>query len=124
MATLWNTRKSRQLGIPLPKRSPVDLYKRDVISKLPEEVRHRLSRMPFPELSQNAPKGSPAPTQEDILQSLISHLQVALLIELSTIPLYLYPYYSVKNSNDPSAVATRGMLFIFSLTAFLNFVSL
>jgi hypothetical protein len=109
MPALWNSRQSRQRGIQLPSRSPAELYQRKVISTVPQDAKHKYSKMPYPELSRKAPAeaGTP-PSQEEILQSLKDHLQVAMLIELSTIPVYLYPYYSVKDVNHPSAVATRG----------------
>lgn len=109
------SREERSQGIALPKRSPLALYNRKVAARIPSAP--RLSRITLNDMSRDVPKipqavqqlpEIPVPNIDDVLESFKEHLQVAMMIELSTIPLYLYPYYSIKDSNDPAALAIRG----------------
>ena len=109
------SREERSKGIALPKRSPLAIYNRKVAAKLPSAP--SLSRTALEDISlglQQVHQAAeqlpeiPVPNASEVLESFREHLQVALMIELSTIPLYLYPYYSIKDSNDPAASTIRG----------------
>jgi hypothetical protein len=60
-----------------------------------DQVVHCGPRFPKPQ------QGDDGPIQT--VESLREHLQVALAVELSTIPLYLYGMYSVNNAPDVSS---------------------
>jgi hypothetical protein len=45
-----------------------------------------------------APKGPPDWDAEDALETFKQHLQTAVILELHTIPLYLYAAYSIKDN--------------------------
>jgi hypothetical protein len=44
------------------------------------------------------------PATDDSLRDMKRHLQTAVLIELSTIPVYLYAAYSIKDDNSASKI--------------------
>jgi len=82
-------------------------------------------------LTSNYGHGIPLPKPESgnhpirTLKSLQEHLQTAMAVELSTIPLYLFAMYSVKTPaayvNDPRyynpiTAAVRGMLYLLFLS--------
>ena len=50
-------------------------------------------------------------TREEVLDALKTHLQTAAEIELATIPIYLYTYYSVNRGSSTGNTLTRADLF-------------
>ena len=50
---------------------------------------------------------------EFTLEDLQEHLQTAIVVEMSTIPLYLYAYFSIKEGDGDTARETiRGRFFL------------
>jgi hypothetical protein len=111
--THWKPLEILQLGVPLGKRSPEEVYRRRVLNKVSPGERERLEKLLLKDIFDNAPRDETGeylvrpPTFEDKLEYLRNSLQTALLIELSTIPLYLYPTFSMK---DPNSAVSRTVL--------------
>ncbi|KAG8960151.1 hypothetical protein FRC03_007016, partial [Tulasnella sp. 419] len=114
MSFLRSQEDRRANGIILPKRNPIDTYQRYLAGYAASSMglpggdpKHGNA---IPVFGSDAKLIEPSsPSVQSIKESLKEHLQIAIMIELSTIPVYLYALYSVKDPKEEAVLWLRSI---------------